>query len=131
MYKTYQEELRIPPGTGKVGEIKYTDDGLAPLVWSIEDTSGLFTIEDGVIKTKHVFDYETEDTVYVVKVKVEDGEFADSANRSYRKAYANPAKFEQIHTLVRKALIDINGDLNKDLYLQVVTDLGLANPIAF
>lgn len=78
--KTYQEELRIPPGTGKVGEIKYTDDGLAPLVWSIEDTSGLFTIEDGVIKTKHVFDYETEDTVYVVKVKVEDGEFADSAN---------------------------------------------------
>lgn len=24
-----------------------------------------------------------------------------------------------------------NGDLNKDLYLQVVTDLGLANPIAF
>lgn len=78
--KTYQEELRIPPGTGKVGEIKYTDDGLAPLVWSIEDTSGLFTIEDGVIKTKHVFDYETEDTVYVVKVKVVDGEFADSAN---------------------------------------------------
>ena len=78
--KTYQEELRIPPGTGKIGEIKYTDDSLAPLVWSIEDTSGLFTIEDGVIKTKHVFDYETEDTVYVVKVKVVDGEFADSAN---------------------------------------------------
>lgn len=78
--KTYQEELRIPPGTGVVGNVKYTDDGLAPLVWSIEDPSGLFTITDGVIKTNHVFDYETEDTVYVVKVKVVDGEFADSAN---------------------------------------------------
>lgn len=78
--KTYQEELRIPPGTGKVGEIKYTDDGLAPLIWTYEDPSGLFTVEDGVIKTNHVFDYETEDTVYVIKVKVEDGEFADSAN---------------------------------------------------
>lgn len=78
--KTYQEELRIPPGTGVVGNVKYTDDGLAPLVWSIEDPSGLFTIANGVIKTNHVFDYETEDTVYVVKVKVVDGEFADSAN---------------------------------------------------
>ena len=78
--KTYQEELRIPPGTGIVGNIKYTDDGLAPLVWTYEDPSGLFTVEDGVIKTNHVFDYETEDTVYVIKVKVEDGEFADSAN---------------------------------------------------
>ena len=78
--KTYQEELRIPPGTGVVGNVKYTDDGLAPLVWSIEDPSGLFTITDGVIKTNHVFDYETEDTVYVVKIKVVDGEFADSAN---------------------------------------------------
>lgn len=78
--KPYQEELRIPAGTGKVGEIKYTDDGLAPLVWTYEDPSGLFTVENGVIKTNHVFDYETEDTVYVIKVKVEDGEFADSAN---------------------------------------------------
>lgn len=78
--KTYQEELRIPPGTGIVGNVKYTDDSLAPLVWSIEDPSGLFTITDGVITTNHVFDYETEDTVYVVKVKVVDGEFADSAN---------------------------------------------------
>ena len=78
--KTYEEELRIPPGTGKVGKIEYIDDGLAPLVWSIEDPSGLFTITDGVIETNHVFDYETEDTVYVVKVKVVDGEFADSAN---------------------------------------------------
>lgn len=78
--KTYQEELRIPPGTGIVGNIKYTDDGLAPLVWTYEDPSGLFTVENGVIKTNHVFDYETEDTVYVIKVKVEDGEFADSAN---------------------------------------------------
>jgi len=78
--KTYQEELRIPPGTGIVGNIKYTDDGLAPLIWSIEDPSGLFTVVDGVIKTNHVFDYETEDTIYVVKIKVEDGEFADSAN---------------------------------------------------
>jgi hypothetical protein len=78
--KTYQEELRIPPGTGIVGNIKYTDDGLAPLIWTYEDPSGLFTVEDGVIKTNHVFDYETEDTVYVIKVKVEDGEFADSAN---------------------------------------------------
>lgn len=78
--KSYQEELRIPPGTGVVGNIKYTDDGLAPLVWTIEDSSGLFTITDGVIKSNHVFDYETEDTVYVVKVKVVDGEFADSAN---------------------------------------------------
>lgn len=78
--KPYQEELRIPTGTGKVGEIKYTDDGLAPLVWTYEDPSGLFTVENGVIKTNHVFDYETEDTVYVIKVKVEDGEFADSAN---------------------------------------------------
>ena len=78
--KTYQEEVRIPPGTGLVGNIKYTDDGLAPLVWTVEDPSGLFTVEDGVIKTNHVFDYETEDTVYVIKVKVVDGEFADSAN---------------------------------------------------
>lgn len=78
--KTYEEELRIPPGTGVVGEIKYTDDGIAPLIWTIEDPSGLFTITDGVIETNHVFDYETEDTVYVVKVKVIDGEFADSAN---------------------------------------------------
>lgn len=78
--KTYQEELRIPPGTGIVGNIKYTDDGLAPLVWTYEDPSGLFTVENGVIKTNHVFDYETEDTVYVIKVKVEDGEFTDSAN---------------------------------------------------
>lgn len=78
--KTYQEELRIPPGTGVVGNIKYTDDGLAPLVWTVEDPSGLFTVVDGVIKTNHVFDYETEDTVYVIKVKVVDGEFADSAN---------------------------------------------------
>ena len=75
--KSYQEELRIPPGTGVVGNIKYTDDGLAPLVWTIEDPSGLFTITDGVIKSNHVFDYETEDTVYVVKVKVVDGEFAE------------------------------------------------------
>ena len=78
--KTYQEELRIPPGTGVVGNIKYTDDGLAPLVWTVEDPSGLFTVVNGVIKTNHVFDYETEDTVYVIKVKVVDGEFADSAN---------------------------------------------------
>lgn len=78
--KTYQEELRIPPGTGVVGNIKYTDDGLAPLVWTVEDPSGLFTVENGVIKTNRVFDYETEDTVYVIKVKVVDGEFADSAN---------------------------------------------------
>ena len=79
--KTYQEELLIPPGSGIVGNIKYTDDGLVPLVWSIDDPSGLFTItQTGVIKTTHVFDYETEDTVYVVKVKVVDGEFADSAN---------------------------------------------------
>lgn len=78
--KTYQEELRIPPGTGVVGNIKYTDDGLEPLVWTAEDPSGLFTVVDGVIKTNHVFDYETEDTVYVIKVKVVDGEFADSAN---------------------------------------------------
>lgn len=78
--KTYQEELRIPPGTGVIGNIKYTDDGLAPLVWTVEDPSGLFTVVNGVIKTNHVFDYETEDTVYVIKVKVVDGEFADSAN---------------------------------------------------
>lgn len=78
--KTYQEELRIPPGTGLVGNIKYTDDGLAPLIWSIEDPSGLFSVVDGVIYTNHVFDYETEDTTYVIKVKVADGEFLDSAN---------------------------------------------------
>ena len=78
--KSYQEELRIPPGTGVVGNIKYTDDGIAPLIWSVEDPSGLFTIVDGVIKTNHVFDYETEDTTYVIKVKVADGEFLDSAN---------------------------------------------------
>ena len=78
--KSYQEELRIPPGTGVVGNIKYTDDGIAPLIWSVEDPSGLFTVVDGVIKTNHVFDYETEDTTYVIKVKVADGEFLDSAN---------------------------------------------------
>ena len=76
----YQEELRIPPGTGVVGEIKYTDDGIAPLIWSVEDPSGMFTVVDGVIRTNHVFDYETEDTIYVIKVKVADGEFLDSAN---------------------------------------------------
>lgn len=78
--KTYQEELSIPPGTGVVGNIKYTDDDLAPLVWTVEDPSGLFTVENGIIKTNHVFDYETEDTIYVIKVKVVDGEFADRAN---------------------------------------------------
>ena len=78
--KSYQEELRIPPGTGVVGNIKYTDDGIAPLIWSVEDPSGLFEVKDGVIKTNHVFDYETEDTTYVIKVKVADGEFLDSAN---------------------------------------------------
>ena len=78
--KTYQEELHIPPSTGVVGNIKYTDDGLAPLIWSVEDPSGLFTVVDGVIITNHVFDYETEDTTYVIKVKVADGEFLDSAN---------------------------------------------------
>lgn len=78
--KTYQEELRIPPGTGVIGEIKYTDDRIAPLIWSFEDPSGLFTVVDGVIKTNHVFDYETEDTTYIIKVKVADGEFLDSAN---------------------------------------------------
>lgn len=78
--KSYQEELRIPPGTGVVGNIKYTDDGIAPLIWSVEDPSGLFTVVDGIIYTNHVFDYETEDTTYVIKVKVADGEFLDSAN---------------------------------------------------
>ena len=78
--KSYQEELCIPPGTGVVGEIKYTDDELEPLIWSIEDPSGLFTVVDGIIYTNHVFDYETEDTIYVIKVKVADGEFLDSAN---------------------------------------------------
>lgn len=77
--KTYQEELRIPPGTGIVGNINYSDDSLTALTWTWEDPSGLFTVENGVIKTTHVFDYETEDTVYVIKVKVDDGEFADSA----------------------------------------------------
>lgn len=92
--KTYQEELQIPPGTGIVGDIKYTDDGSVPLIWSIEDSSGLFTITDGVIKTQHVFDYETEDTVYVVKVKVVDGEFADSANYTIKIINVN----EPVHT---------------------------------
>ena len=78
--KSYQEELRIPPGTGVVGNIKYTDDEIAPLIWSVEDPSGLFTVVDGIIYTNHVFDYETEDTTYVIKVKVADGEFLDSAN---------------------------------------------------
>ena len=78
--KSYQEELCIPPGTGVVGEIKYTDDELEPLIWSIEDPSGFFTVVDGIIYTNHVFDYETEDTIYVIKVKVADGEFLDSAN---------------------------------------------------
>ncbi len=78
--KSYQEELHIPPGTGVVGEIKYTDDELEPLIWTIEDPSGLFTVVDGIIYTNHVFDYETEDTIYVIKVKVADGEFLDSAN---------------------------------------------------
>lgn len=78
--KSYQEELRIPPGTGVVGEITYTDDELEPLIWSVEDPSGLFTVVDGIIYTNHVFDYETEDTTYVIKVKVADGDFLDSAN---------------------------------------------------
>ena len=78
--KTYQEELLIPPGSGYIGNIKYTDDGLDTLIWTFEDPSGLFDVKDGIITTNHVFDYETEDTVYVIKVKVIDGEFADSAN---------------------------------------------------
>lgn len=78
--KTYQEELLIPPGLGYIGNIKYTDDGKDTLIWTFEDPSGLFDVKDGVITTNHVFDYETEDTVYVIKVKVIDGEFADSAN---------------------------------------------------
>lgn len=78
--KTYQEELLIPPGSGYIGNIKYTDDGKDTLIWTFEDPSGLFDVKDGIITTNHVFDYETEDTIYVVKVKVIDGEFADSAN---------------------------------------------------
>ncbi len=78
--KTYQEELLIPPGSGYIGNIKYTDDGKDTLIWTFEDPSGLFDIKDGIITTNHIFDYETEDTVYVIKVKVIDGEFADSAN---------------------------------------------------
>ena len=78
--KTYQEELLIPPGSGYIGNIKYTDDGRDTLIWTFEDPSGLFDVKDGVITTNHVFDYETEDTVYVIKVKVIDGEFVDSAN---------------------------------------------------
>lgn len=78
--KTYQEELLIPPGSGYIGNIKYTDDGKDTLIWTFEDPSGLFDVKDGIITTNHVFDYETEDTVYVIKVKVIDGEFADSAN---------------------------------------------------
>lgn len=78
--RTYPEELLIPPGSGIVGNVNYTDDGLVPLVWTIEDPSGLFTIKDGVIKTTHVFDYETEPIEYPVKIKVVDGEFSDSAN---------------------------------------------------
>ena len=78
--RTYPEELKIPPGSGIVGKVNYTDDGLAPLVWSIDDPSGLFTIVDGTIKTTHVFDYETEPIEYPVKIKVVDGEFSDSAN---------------------------------------------------
>lgn len=78
--KTYQEELLIPPGSGYIGNIKYTDDGKDTLIWTFEDPSGLFDVKDGIITTNHVFDYETEDTIYVIKVKVIDGEFADSAN---------------------------------------------------
>ena len=78
--KTYQEELLIPPGSGYIGNIKYTDDGKDTLIWIFEDPSGLFDVKDGIITTNHVFDYETEDTIYVIKVKVIDGEFADSAN---------------------------------------------------
>lgn len=78
--KTYQEELLIPPGSGYIGNIKYTDDGKDTLIWTFEDPSGLFDVKDGIITTNYVFDYETEDTIYVIKVKVIDGEFADSAN---------------------------------------------------
>ena len=78
--KTYQEELLIPPGSGYIGNIKYTDDGKDTLIWTFEDPSGLFDVKDGIITTNHVFDYETEDTIYVIKVKVIDGAFADSAN---------------------------------------------------
>lgn len=78
----YEEEQLIPPCTGEIGKINVKDEYPAQLTFTITDPSGLFAIDNsGKITTGHVFDYETEDTVYVVQVKVTDKEgLADSAN---------------------------------------------------
>lgn len=78
----YEEEQLIPPCTGEIGKITVKDEKPNDLKFELTDPSGLFTIDNtGKITTSHVFDYETEDTVYVVQVKVTDHEgLSDSAN---------------------------------------------------
>lgn len=78
----YEEEQLIPPCTGEIGKITVKDERPNDLKFELSDPSGLFKIDNtGMITTGHVFDYETEDTVYVVQVKVTDKEgLADSAN---------------------------------------------------
>ncbi len=78
----YEEEQLIPPCTGEIGKITVKDERPNDLKFELTDPSGLFKIDNtGMITTGHVFDYETEDTVYVVQVKVTDKEgLADSAN---------------------------------------------------
>ena len=80
--KPYEEEQLIPPCTGEIGKITVKDERPNELKFELSDPSGLFKIDNtGMITTGHVFDYETEDTVYVVQVKVTDKEgLADSAN---------------------------------------------------
>lgn len=78
----YEEEQLIPPCTGEIGKITVKDEKPNDLKFELTDPSGLFVIDNtGKITTSHVFDYETEDTVYVVQVKVTDHEgLSDSAN---------------------------------------------------
>lgn len=97
----YEEEQLIPPGSGVIGKIDVTDERPNDLIFELTDSSGLFVIDNkGTITTAHVFDYETEDTVYVVQVKVTDKEgLADSAN--YEIKIKN--KDEDI-----KAIVEIN-----------------------
>lgn len=77
-FKFYDEEQKIINKSNLIGEVKVTDEYPEKLVWSIIDSTGYFIIDSGKVYTNHVFDYETEDSIYTVLIKVSDGEFADS-----------------------------------------------------
>lgn len=74
----YNEEQLIPPGSGIIGKINVIDDNPKELKYELIGNDFFFIENDGTIITNKVFDYETEDTVYTVLVKVSDNEYIDS-----------------------------------------------------